>query len=139
MSAQFSPNISFPGNAAEAFRFYHEIFGGELDVMTYDQMPDADFPFEPPAGAVAHASLNSGTVSIVGGDAMDEDAPGLDSDVYSFLLQFDTAAEAEEYIAKFTGAGAEISMPFEKAPWGDFYGQVKDRFGVLWMFNATDA
>ena len=50
-----------------------------------------------------------------------------------------SAAEAEELIGRFTAAGGEVSMPFEKAPWGDHYGQVTDRFGVLWAFNATEA
>jgi PhnB protein len=27
-------------------------------------------------------------------------------------------------------------MPFEKAPWGDYYGQLTDRFGVSWMFDV---
>lgn len=139
MSAQFTPYISFPGNAAEVFRFYHEIFGGELEVMTYGEMPMEGLPFDPPADAVAHATLSSGTLHLAGGDAMGPDAPGLASDVYSFMLQLDSAAEAEELIGRFTAAGGEVSMPFEKAPWGDHYGQVTDRFGVLWAFNATEA
>ena len=28
-------------------------------------------------------------------------------------------------------------MPFEKAPWGDYYGQVFDRYGVMWSFSAS--
>lgn len=139
MPLQFSPNISFPGNAAEAFRFYHSIFGGELDIMSYADMPDADFPFQPPADAVAHATLNSGQVSIAGGDSMDPDAPGLRSEAYSFLLQFDSVAEARDYIDRFTASGCQVTMPFEKAPWGDYYGQVTDQFGIVWMFNAADA
>ncbi|MCS5479700.1 VOC family protein [Corynebacterium sp. YIM 101645] len=138
MTMQFSPNISFPGNATEALRFYHEVFGGELDIMTYDDMPDMELPFEPPAGAVAHATLSSGTVYLAGGDAMGPDAPDLTSDVYSFLLQFDKVAEARDYIVRLTAGGGKVTMAFEKAPWGDYYGQVTDQFGVVWMFNAAD-
>jgi len=29
-------------------------------------------------------------------------------------------------------------MPFEKAPWGDWYGQVFDRFGVMWAFSSEN-
>ncbi len=28
-------------------------------------------------------------------------------------------------------------MPLEKAPWGDSFGQLTDKFGVGWMFNIT--
>ncbi|GAB3704449.1 VOC family protein [Corynebacterium nasicanis] len=137
MAMQFSPNISFPGNAAAAFRHYQQIFGGELELLTYGDVPTEDWPFQPAPDAVAHATLNSGPVSIAGGDAMEEDAPGLRSDVYSLLLQFDSVAEAEGIINAFVTGGAEVEMPFEQAPWGDHYGQVRDQFGVLWMFNAS--
>lgn len=138
MTMQFSPNISFPGNTTEALRFYQEVFGGELNIMTYGDMPDMDLPFEPPVGAVAHATLTSGAVCITGGDAMGQDSPGLTSGVYSFLLQFDNVVEARDYIARLTTGGGEVTMAFEKAPWGDYYGEVTDQFGVVWMFNAAD-
>jgi PhnB protein len=28
-------------------------------------------------------------------------------------------------------------MPFEQAPWGDWYGQVFDRFGVMWAISTA--
>jgi len=138
MAMQFSVNLSFPGNAAAAFRHYQQIFGGDLELLTYGDMRMDDLPFDPPADAVAHATLTVGTLSIAGGDATEQDAPGLGSDVYSLLLQFDSVAEAEGVVEKFLAGGAEAVMPFEPAPWGDHYGQVRDRFGVLWMFNATE-
>ena len=30
-------------------------------------------------------------------------------------------------------------MPLEKAPWGDEFGQVKDKFGVNWLVNISGA
>ncbi|MDO5511687.1 VOC family protein [Corynebacterium sp.] len=138
MSMQFSANISFPGNAAEAMRHYESIFGGDLQLLTYGDMPMEGLPFEPPAEAVAHATLRSDTVSIAAGDAMEPDAPGLRSDVYSLLLEFDSPAEAQGIIDAFLAGGGEVEMPFEQAPWGDYFGQVRDQFGVLWMFNATE-
>ena len=127
MAMQFSVNLSFPGNAAAAFRHYQQIFGGELEL-----------PFSPRAAAGAHATLTCGTVRFAGGFATEQDAPGLGSDVYSLLLQFDSVGEAEDVVEKFLAGGAEAVMPFEPAPWGDHHGQVRDRFGVLWMFNATE-
>ncbi|MDO5669362.1 MAG: VOC family protein [Corynebacterium sp.] len=138
MSMQFSANISFPGTAAQAFRHYESIFGGELELLIYGDMPMEGLPFDPPADAVAHATLISDTLSLAGGDAMEPDALSLRSDVYSLLLQFDSVAEAEDIIDKFLAGGAEVEMPFEQAPWGDHYGQVRDQFGVLWMINATE-
>ena len=33
--------------------------------------------------------------------------------------------------------GGTVDVPFEKAPWGDHFGQVTDRYGVTWMFNSA--
>lgn len=134
MSApQFSPYISFPGNAAEAFRYYQEVFGGDLDVMSYDEFPDTSgFPFTPPPGATAHAQLHGGLITLAGGDGIGENLPGLETDVYSFLIGLERVDTAHQLIDKLTSTGSEVAMPFELAPWGDHYGQVKDKFGVLW-------
>lgn len=135
MAMRFVPSIAFPGNGVEALTYYHEIFGGDVEVMKYGEVP-AEFPFTPDPDALAHGMLEAGSVQLAGGDAMGEKNPPLKSDVYTFMLMFDTIGEAEEMIGKFTSTGGEVSMPFEAAPWGDHYGQVTDRFGVRWEFVA---
>ncbi|KAA0918539.1 VOC family protein [Dietzia sp. ANT_WB102] len=138
MALRHSPYISFPGNAADAFTYYQDLFGGQLQVMTYDQFPSMEgFPFTPPPGAVAHATMEAPGITLTGGDGMGDSLPPLHSDVYSFLLAFDTTGEAEEFIGKVTSTGGDTAMPFEMAPWGDHYGQVRDRFGIRWDVTVT--
>ncbi len=131
-----SPYISFPGNAADAFAYYAEVFGGDLDLVRYGDMPPMEgMPMVPPADAVAHASLTGGMLTLAGGDALSsggpESLPGLASDVYSFLLGLETVDAAHSLIDSLLSTGGTLSMPFAKAPWGDHYGQVTDRYGVL--------
>ena len=132
----FSPYISFPGNAAEAFEYYREVFGGELEIQVYGDFPDlSGFPFTPPPAAVAHAQLHGGLVTLAGGDGMagpGDELPPLESEVYSFLIGPDSVDAARSLIDALVSSGGSIAMPFELAPWGDHYGQVTDRFGVLW-------
>ena len=35
------------------------------------------------------------------------------------------------------GEGGTVAVPFEKAPWGDTFGMVVDRFGTSWMVNVA--
>ncbi|MBM7368523.1 VOC family protein [Gordonia hydrophobica] len=135
-SHSFSPYVSFPGNAAEAFTFYHEVFGGSLDLQKYGDTDTTGFPFTPPPDAVAHAQLSGGLITLAGGDGFGDDQH-LTSDVYSFLIGLESVAEAESLIAVLTGRGSEIAMPFALAPWGDHYGQVRDPFGVLWALVVS--
>ena len=134
-----TPYISFPGNAREAFEYYREVFGGTLDLMTYDGMATEGMPFTPPPGAIAHAQLHGGLLTLAGGDDIGESPQPLDGSAYSLMLMPDTVEEGRALIEKLTTTGGNLEMPFEQAPWGDHYGQVKDRFGVLWQVDVSPA
>lgn len=134
MSIRLLPYINFPGNGAEVLTHYHEILGGTLDIERYGDTP-GDFPFTPPPDALAHGRLVAGAITITGGDDLGEpNGRNLEDDIHSFLLESDDITEATELIGRFLDAGATEAMAFEPAPWGDHYGQVKDRYGVLWAF-----
>ncbi|MGP5056727.1 VOC family protein [Brachybacterium paraconglomeratum] len=132
---QNSPYIAFPGNGQEVLTHWQEQFGGELEMMTYDEIPDlSGFPFTPPRGAVAHATLTGGLFTVSGGDAIGgpgDELPPLGSDVYSFLIGLEDVESAKSLFARIAEGGGKVAMPFELAPWGDHYGQVVDRFGVM--------
>jgi PhnB protein len=128
-----STYLTFPGTAAEAFPYYQDVFGGELEVMTYGENPMEGMPFEPDPNAVAHAQLEAPGLRLTGGDAMgSENLPTLASEVYSIMLIVDTVDEARKLIDRLLADGGSAPMPFEKAPWGDHYGQVHDKFGLRW-------
>lgn len=140
MSVKSYTYISFPGTAKEAFEYYHSIFGGDLEMLTYGQFPEGmaeQFPFELNPDSVANATLDSEVVSIAGGDAMDDSAPGLDGTPYSLLLICENEDEARRYWDKLTDTGGEVVLPLEIAPWGELYGHVRDKFGVSWAVNAS--
>ncbi len=139
MAVRLLPHLAFPGNGAEVMAYYRDIFGGSLRVVKYGDFP-MDLPFTPPAGAVAHAHLDSGAVQITGGDAMcGERDESLESATYSFLLDIDSIEEATALIEKFTSTGGRVAMPFDNAPWGGHYGQVIDKYGLRWAFSVIPA
>lgn len=137
MSKNLSTYFSFPGNAAEVFEHWAKIFDGDLVMMKYGEMPTEGFPFQPDPDAVAHAQLTLAGGTITGGDNM----PGspelpLQDTAYSLLYTLDTPEDATRLITGLIDGGGQLAMPFEEAPWGGFYGQVMDRFGVLWAFDV---
>lgn len=134
MSTSLNPYISFRNNAREAITFYHSVLGGELVVSTFGESGiDTD-----PAAAdnVMHAQLTSPN----GLTLMAADTPaGMDLTEGSNIavsLSGDDEAELRGYWDGLT-AGASITVPLERAPWGDTFGMFTDRFGVGWLVNIA--
>jgi PhnB protein len=48
-----------------------------------------------------------------------------------------TSREEADRIFNALSDGAEIEMPIADQVWGDYYGSLKDRFGVQWMVNHS--
>ena len=139
MPRSLATYIALPGTTADAMEHWHEIFGGELEILRYADMSIEGMPFEPDPQAVAHATLQLPVGLIAGGDAMDfeSDYP-VQGTAYSLLYTTSTPDEARGYVQQLVDGGGSVGMPFEQAPWGGWYGQVFDRYGVMWAFSCDD-
>jgi PhnB protein len=51
-------------------------------------------------------------------------------------LSGDDETELRGYFDKLA-EGGEVGVPMEKAPWGDTFGMLTDRFGVGWLVNVA--
>src|SRR5438045_3462767 len=67
---QLDAYLFFRGNTREAMEFYKEIFGGELSVQTYGEMP-GDKPEEMKGfeDKVMHAMLKGGDIRLMASDS----------------------------------------------------------------------
>lgn len=138
MTKNLATYIALRGTTAEAMQHWQEVFGGELNIVRYGDTAMPGLPFEPDPSAVAHATLDLPGGRLAGGDVMmdeEHDYP-VTHTAYSLLYTTDTADEARELIARLVAGGGRVGMPFEQAPWGGGYGQVFDRFGVMWAFSC---
>lgn len=136
MVGTISTYITFKENTAEALKHWQEVFGGELNLLSYGQATLEALPFDPPADALAHGVLtldNGGLIS--GGDSIERELPIRDT-AYSMLYNAESVEDGRERIDKIVAAGGEETMKFEQAPWGGSYGQVFDKFGVMWSISA---
>lgn len=133
--ATLATYIAFLDNQAkEAFEFYHEVFGGKLDIITYADMPMPGMDLDP--ATVAHAVLTLPGGVIAGGDAMPGETYAVRDTVYSMLYAADSVEDAQGIIDRIVAGGGAINMAFEPAPWGGHYGQVFDKFGVMWALSV---
>lgn len=132
MSVQLHPYLSFKDNARQAMEFYKEVFGGELTISTFEEYHASEDPAE--NNKVMHAML-SGDNGIT---FMASDTPNAMEFVaghnISMSLNGEDDALLRGYWEKLSAEGT-IAMPLEKAPWGDTFGMVTDKFGIDWMVD----
>lgn len=134
MTTRLNPYLSFRDNAREAMTFYQSVFGGELEISTFEgTYPDAE-PSE--AKKVMHSmlSIDSG-LTLMGSDTPEamEYAPRAGAPI-------SVSGDDEELLRGWwerLSEGGSITMPLNKAPWGDSFGMCVDKFGVEWMFNIA--
>jgi PhnB protein len=134
MTTRLNPYLSFRNNAREAMEFYKDVFGGELTTSTFADFHASQDPAED--NLVMHSQLESPSgLTMMASDtpARMEFNPG---NTYSISLSGEDDAELRGYWEKLSDGGA-VSMPREKAPWGDTFGMCNDKFGVAWLVNIA--
>ena len=134
MQTQLNPYLSFKDNAREAMEFYKTVFGGKLTMSTFKEYHASQDPRED--NKIMHSVLEADNgITFMASDtpnAMEYKA----GTNYSMSLSGDNEAELRGYFEKLS-AGGSIMMPLEKAPWGDTFGMLVDKFGVPWLVNIA--
>ena len=132
MSSVLCPYLSFAGNAREALEFYRSVFGGELLVTTFAEFGMDAHGAEPEQ--IMHGQLNATKGFVL----MASDTPPWmgepSGNSITVCLTGTDVDDLRGYFEKLT-EGADVTMPLEKQVWGDYYGQLTDRFGTPWMAN----
>ena len=131
---RLNPYINFKGTARDAMEFYKTIFGGKLDMTTFK---DAGMPVDPSeANNVMHAMLEGDNgIVFMASDTPNhmEYHPGTN---VSMSLSGDDETLLKGYWEKLS-VGAVVEQPLMKAPWGDTFGMLTDKFQIHWLVNIT--
>ncbi len=134
MQTQLNPYLSFRDNAREAMEFYKTVFGGKLQMQTFKEYHASQDPSED--NKIMHASLvGDNGIVFMAADTPNSMQYRAGTNI-SMSLSGEDEAELRGYFNKLA-AGGTIGMPLEKAPWGDTFGMVTDKFGVPWMVNIS--
>jgi PhnB protein len=133
MTTLLNPYLAFERDAREAMNFYHGVFGGDLVVSTFADGGMAEDPAD--AERIMHSQLTTAD----GHTIMASDSPSamrLDRG----RQQVSISGDHDELLRRYwdgLGDGAEVLQPLERAPWGDTFGMLVDRWGVLWMVSIA--
>lgn len=133
MVTRLNPYLSVRDTAAEAMAFYQSVLGGELERNTFGEYQMSDDPAE--ADKIMHSQLETPSgLTLMAADTPNsmEHNPGSSIAV---SLSGENEAELRGYFEGLS-AGGTVTAPFEKAPWGDTFGMLTDKFGINWMVNA---
>jgi len=136
VATRLNPYLGFRDTAREAMEFYHSVFGGELTTSTFAEFQASEDPAE--RDKIMHSMLttDSGLVLMAADTPNSMDyTPGNN---HSISLSGEDEAELRGYWDKLS-AGGNVTMPLERAPWGDTFGMCVDKFGISWMVNIAGA
>ncbi|GAB3594498.1 VOC family protein [Angustibacter peucedani] len=136
MTTRLNPYINFLDNTREAMGFYQSVLGGELAVSTFGEGGMSQE--ESDKDLVMHSQIDT-----------DDGLTLMASDTPAHMRQGDATPEhgqislsgddTDRLTALWQGLsdGATITVPLEKAPWGDSFGMLTDKYGVPWMVNIA--
>lgn len=138
-----STYLNFARNTEEAFNYYKKVFGTDFvgPIARFGEIPPS--PGQPAVPDADKSLIMHISLPILGGHViMGTDAPESmgfklkqGNNVY-INLSPDTRVETDR-LFKALGDGGTIEMPLAEQFWGDYFGSLKDKFGVQWMFNCT--
>ncbi|MFZ0530484.1 MAG: VOC family protein [Propionicimonas sp.] len=133
--AVLNPYLSFRGDAREAMEFYQSVFGGDLVVSTFGdfQVPGLE-PDQ--VDKVMHSQLTTPAGFTLMGADVPPGMPHTDGTSITVSLSGDEDALLRGYFDGLS-AGGTVTMPLDQAPWGDYFGQLTDRFGTGWLVNIA--
>jgi PhnB protein len=130
----FQPYLFFGGNCREAFTRYHEIFGGDLVLLTMNDAPPEARPPGVDLDVVMHAALKIGDALLMASDDPTTDSFG---PVQGMQVNYSAAdpAEANRVFAALA-EGGDVTQPIGPTFFSPAYGMCVDRFGTPWMVSA---
>ncbi|MCE7040159.1 VOC family protein [Dyadobacter sp. CY312] len=131
--------LNFNGTAEAAFNFYQSIFGGEISIQKMGNAPGSENFSESEKNLAMHVSLPIGNDILMASDCVESMGHKLIPGNYSYISLSPDSREEADRIFNALADGGEIEMPMDDMFWGDYFGSLKDKFGILWMINYNTA
>ncbi|HVT00741.1 MAG TPA: VOC family protein [Patescibacteria group bacterium] len=133
MKSTLLPYLNFTGKTREAMEFYKSIFGGELTTQTYAEGNPNCAPED--KDLTMHSELKTENFTFMAADGNSEHPVHVGDNISMSLIGSDLE-QLTEWFNKLA-EGGKADYPLAKAPWGDTFGMLTDKFGIHWMVNVS--
>ena len=126
--------INFDGNCREAVEFYARIFNSTVNnLMTYgDTPPDAGYSVpEADRDRIMYAGVPVGNIVV-----MFSDVPAGSTFVCGNNISPTVSTDDKDEVTRMfneLSEGGETYMELQKTFFSEWYGMVRDKFGVIWQ------
>lgn len=131
------PYLVFDGNCREAMNFYEEVFGGNLEIMTFAEAPDEVFDGgedkEAIKDSIMHSCLTNGALCLMASD--NSKGKPKTGDNVQLSIQCESVDVLDNLFDTLSSGGKSV-MPPDNAFWGARFGMLTDKFGINWMLNC---
>jgi PhnB protein len=137
-----NPYLNFAGNAEEAFNFYRSVFGGEFSsAVRFKDLPMEGVTIpEEAEDKMMHIALPIGEDNLLmASDALESMGQQVVQGNNLYISLHPDSREEADRIFVALSQGADVEMPIDDQVWGDYFGSLKDKFGVGWMVNHSTA
>ncbi|HZH73891.1 MAG TPA: VOC family protein [Mariniphaga sp.] len=136
--------LNFNGETEEAFNFYKSVFKGEFmgGIMRFsDVPPDENMPplAEEDKNRVMHVTLQlPGGNLLMGSDIFSGTGDKFIKGNNVYINVSPDTREETDRIFNALKEGGEVEMEMQDMFWGDYFGSLKDKFGVFWMLSHSN-
>ncbi len=131
----FTPYLFFTGTCREAFTRYQEIFGGDLTLLTMNDVPSGgDEPPVEMGDMIIHAALKVGDDLLMASDDPTTTNPGPKEGIMVSVSPAD-ASEAKRVFDALADGG-EVREELMQTFFSPAFGMCVDRFGIPWMISV---
>ena len=126
--------INFNGNCREAVEFYAKVFRTEIgNIMTYGEAPpDPNYTIaEVDRDRIMYAGIPVGGMVLMFMDASSDHATTIGDNITP-TLSTDSKDEVTRLFTELS-EGGETIMELQQAFFSEWYGMIKDKFGICWQ------
>ena len=137
MAVKLNAYINFEGKAEEALEFYKGVFGGEVYSDTFRKFASDAMPVpEQDLDKIMHGYLKGDNgIELMASDAMSSMPTPTGAQI-----QLSVSGDDDELLKSYwdkLSEGGQVTVPMDKAPWGDTFGMLVDKYGISWMIDIN--